>query len=1356
MKCKTRVWLVDSGATSHITPYSLDLARSKTSTLSFRVVGSGTVSSSREGEIVLLMPATPSDPKSGDHRQLLKPRIITRVFCIPTHHEPILSLPALRRDMMDVDLQENILFSTSDPSIRVPLIYKHGLPYVRLAVTTDNTCYSRAFAATPVASVVEDALSRIIDAFGPYDLVSLPPDCAKSTFQTDRWTSRSVLIIPPPEDQGLIYEAVLKALREFSSYKPLDTRITMLIPIRPQAKYHAHLSRFHRAAVYSTEDLFRDTSNASATWEDPFPGLKFGLYYKDIRTQGHLSPTMLLHLRLGHPSATIMERVLQNMKDPEKETGLPGHMPKHNLRHAEMCDCVICMVANQRRPRGLGPHVDTHNPEAPFQVCGLDIHGPLVKSPEGFEYAIIIVCYYTRWVYFHALRSKGDAGHVFMSFTQWVKKQEWSKQLPSTSASCSVKVIQVLKSDNAKEFIGPSSMLGRACEQLGVLQYRASEYCHEQMGMVEKRWSPLASKSRSMLLTASMPSDMWPHSYKHAAYLENRLPKKALDWKSPYETLYGRAPVFHHLLTFGSPCSLILGDTGQASNKPKTAPRAVGNLLWVGHADNSNSALLLDMKDRRTVRRGGMFRSAEISGLPNLGRMSNPWEFDKFAPLSSEFTVTRLHRPLVDSLNEASPPAILGHQAYRAETVDGCFQMQAVLHVKPADDAGEEDSSVFITVSDFIEKGSAGTPAVRLAAYTKYIAQHLADNPLNEYFPLFAQCSVSREQPSDAATVWETGAVTAFTYSPTQPADQQDTKFDVVSYTTVDTLKFLDLSQINLDNSTSDPAMPAIMAARATAIPGVTEVETMTDVLRAPDAPEWIHVIHIEVHTLEKMGTFDLKIPCPRGVNPVEVTLKFKVKFKADGSLDKRKARLVARGFKQIYLKSYTDTFAPASQLDSLRLLVSYAAQYKLNISSIDVVGAFLNAKLKEDIWIKFPHDLPMPALRGRTAKLKKSLYGLKQAAHDWWKLLRGLLSEGMGLDIRENSKDPCLYHLFSDHLIVIILVHVDDCIIAYSNDKFINAFRKKIEEKYEITFNLKPDQLLGIQIEHFPNRGGFRLTNTRLIDEIVRTYGLEKANPTKIPMDPGTDLVPGVSPPANPKLPFLSINGSLTWVCRCTRPDIAVPTNMLAQFSNSFDPTHMKGSIGVALALKGTRLVGLVYVHTAHVPRDVTRLSLYTDSDYAVCKVTRRSRTGWVLFMGTNVISYCSSRQHIVTLSSTESELVAMCDGVKNLLGTIQIVQDFVPAELPVAVHVDNQGTIAIGTNEVHNSRTKHIDVRYFFTRELVDDKTVDIVYINTKDNPADPLTKLLPYPAYKEGMEKLSLSSPTSSSSSKLRITN
>lgn len=1329
MRYTKRCFLVDTGASKHITPHPGDLARSIKCNFPFEVVGGSSVPATYMGHMVLMLPTSHKTDTSADERPatVLKATCFKRVYCIPSQKQPILGLPALRAAGIDLDLQEDVLFSYSDPSIRVPVFYQHGLPHVRIAVTTDKSCYQQAFAAAPSASVKEDALSRIKESFGPFDLITMPADCAPRALRNLRWTKKKVFVIPPPDNSNTIHEVVLKALREFSSHKPPDTCITMLVPIRPQSRYHPYLSQFHRAAIYCGSTLFgggREELLYSAA------EMKFGLYYKDTRTQSHLSPTMLLHLRLGHPSPAIMEKLVGGMEDPEKETGLPGHMAKINLRHNEMCTCVVCMAANQRRPRDLGPHVDTHEPDGPFSVVGMDIHGPLVASPDKFEYALIFVCYSTRWIHYESLHSKGEAGAALGRFILWVKNQEWSKRLPS--ATCPIKVIQVLKSDNAKEFIGQKSLVAQFCASNGILQYRAAEYCHEEMGMVEKRWSPIASKSRAMLLTASMSSDLWPHSYRHAVYLENRLPKQVLGWKSPYETLCGRKPTLSHLLTFGSPCSLVIGDTGADAHKPKTANRAAANLLWVGHADNSNSALFLDLEDRRTIRRGGMFRSMEISGLPNMGRISHPWEFDKFAPLSSEFDIMSLDKPLVASADGTAVPTIVGHRVHKTTDADDRPRFDAVLLVQPTADA---DNQVYLTVSSYISSG--GTSAARrLAAFTSYVANHFSEHPLNEYYPLFAQCSVCKDPESTPA--WETGAVVSYTQSPTRSL------YDVLAYKQLETLRSLSVDHVNLDNTTSDPAMPAIMAARSTMIGDevVTDVQSLKDILGAPDAPQWNHVIIVEIQTLQKMSTWDITIPCPPGVTPVEVTLKFKVKRKADGSLDKRKARLVARGFKQIYMSSYTDTFAPASQLDSLRLLVSYAAQYNLKISSIDVVGAFLNATLKEDIWIKFPHDLPVPELRGRTAKLVKSLYGLKQAAHDWWILLRSSLQD-MGVELQMNSKDPCMYHIFTDTLIVVIIVHVDDCIVAYSDDKFMKMFRDKIEEKYETTYSPKPEQVLGIKLDHLPS-GGFALSNTRLIDETVSSFGQSDANPVKIPMDPGTVLDLGISPPADPLIPFLSIIGILMWIMRCTRPDISVAVSILASFSHCFNDTHFKAAIKVLLFLKGTRLHALVYTHTPHVPRGVTRLSLYTDSDYAVCRITRRSRTGWVLLMGTNVISYSSTRQKLVTMSSTESELVSMCDGVKDLLGTIQVLRDFIPAELPVPVHVDNQGTIAIGTDEIHNSRTKHIDVRYFFTRELVDDGTVDILYINTNDNPADPLTKLLAYPSYSIGMQRLSLLPP------------
>jgi hypothetical protein len=287
---------------------------------------------------------------------------------------------------------------------------------------------------------------------------------------------------------------------------------------------------------------------------------------------------------------------------------------------------------------------------------------------------------------------------------------------------------------------------------------------------------------------------------------------------------------------------------------------------------------------------------------------------------------------------------------------------------------------------------------------------------------------------------------------------------------------------------------------------------------------------------------------------------------------------LVARGFTQVYNKNYSETFAPASQLDSLRLLVSFAAQNGLMICSLDVTGAFLHATLKEDVWIRFGNDLPIPDLRGKTAKLNKSLYGLKQAGHDWWKLLRGFLVNKLGLDLKANSKDPCLYHIITDRLTVLILVHVDDCIIAYNDDKFIDALTAALSKEYEFTFDKSPDQVLGIKVEHLPSFQ-YALSQTRLIDQTIETFGLRDAHPKPIPLDPGTKLVPAVT--CSPTLPFLSLLGVLMWIMRCTRPDIATAVSVIASFSHCYDDPHFNALLCVTRFLKGTREDRLIYVRT-------------------------------------------------------------------------------------------------------------------------------------------------------------------------------
>jgi hypothetical protein len=159
----------------------------------------------------------------------------------------------------------------------------------------------------------------------------------------------------------------------------------------------------------------------------------------------------------------------------------------------------------------------------------MDTHGPLVESPEGYKYAILFMCQYTRWCRIYILRNKGQAGAAFAQFAAWVGRREWDLNTRAAPDDPTIKTLSVMKSDNAKEYVGPATEFTRTCHKLGVRHIRAAEHCHEQMGDLEIRWSVIQRKSRSMLLHAGLDSMIWPHSFQHAVYLINRLPQKFLN-----------------------------------------------------------------------------------------------------------------------------------------------------------------------------------------------------------------------------------------------------------------------------------------------------------------------------------------------------------------------------------------------------------------------------------------------------------------------------------------------------------------------------------------------------------------------------------------------------------------------------------------------------------------------------------------------------------------------------------------------------------------------------------------------------------------------------------------------------------
>ena len=346
------------------------------------------------------------------------------------------------------------------------------------------------------------------------------------------------------------------------------------------------------------------------------------------------------------------------------------------------------------------------------------------------------------------------------------------------------------------------------------------------------------------------------------------------------------------------------------------------------------------------------------------------------------------------------------------------------------------------------------------------------------------------------------------------------------------------------------------------------------------DWPLWQRAMDREMKTLEDAGTWET-VPRPAGRNIVGSKWVFRIKRKADGTIDKYKARLVARGFTQIYGMDYFETYSPVAKLTSFRTILTLAAREDWDIDSFDFDGAYLNGELgeNEDIYMKNP---PSYDEDDSTMKhLKKSLYGLKQAGRKWYDTLKRTLAD---LGFRVSTADPGVFHRrIGDHPII-IAVHVDDCAITSSSPQLLRDCKRKINERHSIT-DLGPIHwLLGIKITRDRGLRTLALSQESFIDTIIRRFNLENAKAIPFPITPNVMYSTKDAPTDQTeaarmaKTPYRRAIGSLMYAAVATRPDISYAVSTLSQFLENPGETHWEAVKRVFRYLAGTRGHALTY----------------------------------------------------------------------------------------------------------------------------------------------------------------------------------
>jgi len=500
--------------------------------------------------------------------------------------------------------------------------------------------------------------------------------------------------------------------------------------------------------------------------------------------------------------------------------------------------------------------------------------------------------------------------------------------------------------------------------------------------------------------------------------------------------------------------------------------------------------------------------------------------------------------------------------------------------------------------------------------------------------------------------------------------------------------------------------------------------------LNGPQSEQWEQAMSEELASLEANNTWELG-NLPKDKQAIPSKWVFKIKRDSAGNVERFKARLVVKGYRQQEGIDYDEVFAPVSHYSTLRALMAKVAAEDMELGMLDFNTAFLNGNLEEEVWIQPPpigFNGELPA--GQALRLLKAMYGLKQAPRTWHIRLDQELSK---IGLHASKADAGLYTVNSNDNAgnTYVLVYVDDLLITAPEYKVVASVKSQLQSTFDARDLGEAELFLGITITRDRQKKTIKLHQGRLITQMLGSYGLGSANPRATPFSAGLQLSAdeGVLLTPEQATVYRELVGKLLYLSNCTRPDIAYAAGVLARYMANPTAAHWTAAKTVARYIAGTSDTGLVYKGG----NKTLIMEGYCDADYAGDPDTRRSTTGYVFIMGGAAISWSSKRQPVVTASTMEAEYVAAAAAaVKEALWLRKVRSDFNLSLDPPTIHADNQSSLKLLRNPIASQRSKHIDVAYKFARERAGRGEVVFKYINTTKMVADCLTKALVKPKH------------------------
>ncbi|KAL4362499.1 hypothetical protein GQ457_04G038710 [Hibiscus cannabinus] len=839
------------------------------------------------------------------------------------------------------------------------------------------------------------------------------------------------------------------------------------------------------------------------------------------------------------------------------------------------------------------------------------------------------------------------------------------------------KRIKCMRTDNAKEFDMKSFFSTK-----GIIHQNSCVYTPQQNSIVERKHQHLLNVARTLRIQAHLPLMFWADCVLHAAYLINITPTPVLENKTPFECLFLKYPKFSHLKVFG--CLAYASILPKAETK--LHHRAV-KCIFLGFPKNIKGYRLFNLETQSVLVSRDVVFTESVFPFQDKDSVSNSIVFSVCESLGVTEDVLKRN--------------------------NGRLTKRNPINVFPN-----------IVVSDSMQSSLQES----LSTNEQAVLIHGQSPPAQQTASIHEQLSREHNFQTASSTHEHTPNEQNFQKAsqivlPARPQRQKQLPQKFKDYHVSLPVKRTSPHNINqvisYQNFSSD------------FISYINSAEVLKEPKNYNQAIKndcWKVAMEEEIQALERNNTWDL-VPLPSGKKTIGCKWVYKTKLKADGTLERYKARLVAKGYTQKPGIDYLDTFSPVPKITSIRTLLAVAAAKNWFLQQLDVNNAFLHGFLQEEVYMELPPGFSSTD-SNLVCKLNKSLYGLKQASRQWnERLTTALLQQGFKRAVSDSS----LFTKGTGADLIILAVYVDDIVLASPNLESISLVKTFLHDLFKIKDlgNLK--FFLGLEVAR--SNKGINLSQRKYTLDLLAEYGFLESKPASTPIVPLKKSSTTVGTPLEDITSFRRLVGKLVYLTN-TRPDISFAVQHLSQFLSAPTDLHLVAAHRVLRYLK--KSPGQVLFFPSN---NTLKVNAFSDSDWASCPDSRRSITGFCIFLRSSLISWKSKKQQTVSRSSSEAEYRALAAVTCEIQWIHYLLYDLHVDFSSGNLYCDNLSAIKLAENPVHHERTKHIEIDCHLVREKVRSGLINLLPVRSQNQLADSFTKALHVYVFSSSISKLGI---------------